>query len=48
MEVIGFSGVFVVIIIGILLYIITQLRKVVPTNEVHVVQRKKNSSPYGK
>lgn len=32
----------------VFLYIITQLRKVVPTNEVHVVQRKKDSIPYGK
>lgn len=32
----------------ILLYIITKLRKVVPTNEVHIVQSKNNSTPYGK
>jgi len=32
----------------VLFYIITQLRKVVPTNEVHIVQSKSNSTPYGK
>ena len=42
------GGVIVFVVITLLLYIITQLRKVVATNEVHVVQRKKDSVPYGK
>jgi flotillin len=39
---------FILIVFVTILYIVTQLRKVVPTNEVHVVQRKKDSVPYGK
>ncbi len=32
----------------VILFIITKLRKVVPTNEVHIVQSKKNTTPFGK
>ena len=41
--------VIAIIVFGIiLLYIMTQLRKVVPTNEAHVVQTAKKSISYGK
>jgi hypothetical protein len=32
----------------IIFYVITQLRKVVPTNEVHIVQRGSKSVAHGK
>ena len=40
----------IIIILGVIatFYIITQLRKVVPTNEVHIVQKWRKSVPYGK
>jgi len=34
--------------VAIAFYIVTKLRKVVPTNEVHIVQRWKKSEPHGK
>lgn len=40
--------IFWLFIILFILYIITQLRIVVPTNEVHIVQRKRASVPYGR
>ena len=42
------AGVFFLILGLVFIYILTQLRKVVPTNEAHVVQKWKKSTPYGK
>lgn len=42
---IGIGGIITVVLI---IYIITQLRKVVPTNEAHVIQKWKSSVAYGK
>jgi len=41
---------FIAIGIGVAIafYIVTKLRKVVPTNEVHIVQRRTKSLPHGK
>ncbi|MDQ7023373.1 MAG: SPFH domain-containing protein [Candidatus Gracilibacteria bacterium] len=44
----SFIGIFGVVSAVIIIYIITQLRKVVPTNEAHVVQKGNSSVAYGK
>ncbi len=41
-------GIVIVVFFLFLLFIMTQLRKVVPTNEAHVVQKGKSSVAYGK
>jgi len=40
--------IFGAVMFVIIFYVITQLRKVVPTNEVHIVQRGSKSVAHGK
>ena len=47
-EALGWWGVVIVVFVIFSFYIVTQLRKVVPTNEVHIVQRGRKSIPFGK
>ena len=44
----SFIGIFGIVVAVTIIYIITQLRKVVPTNEAHVVQKGSSSTAYGK
>lgn len=47
-EIFGFWWIALIVMGIISIYIVTQLRKVVATNEVHIVQRGRKSVPYGK
>jgi len=38
----------VLIVVSVFIYILTQLRKVVPTNMVHIVQSTKKTTPFGR